>query len=162
MLTDLLDRINRRVDRFLYRGGRPHLTARMVNAATARFFARGFLTQPEWVTLEVRGRRSGHPVALPVAVPEIAGERYLVSMLGERAQWPRNVRAAHGHATLVHGSREPVLLVEVDPAARPAIIKEYLRIAPGARAHIPVDHRAPVADFEAVAAQLPVFRVVPL
>ena len=31
--------------------------------------------------------------------------------------------------------------------------------APGARAHVPVDRRAPVEDFEAIAAAIPVFEV---
>ena len=34
-----------------------------------------------------------------------------------------------------------------------------LELAPGARAHIPVDQRAPLAAFADVAAQYPVFRI---
>ncbi len=40
----------------------------------------------------------------------IDNERYLVSMLGEEANWVKNVRAAEGKASLVHGTREHVLL----------------------------------------------------
>jgi deazaflavin-dependent oxidoreductase (nitroreductase family) len=112
------------------------------------------------VTLEVRGRRSGRRRSLPVVVADHEGERYLVSMLGE-AGWVRNVRAAGGQAVLRHGRREAVRLEEVDPGARAPIIKRYLDLAPGARAHIPVDRRAPVADFEPIAARYPVFRVRP-
>ena len=35
----------------------------------------------------------------------------------------------------------------------------YVELAPGGRPHIPVDRRAPVADFEQVAGRYPVFRV---
>ena len=44
---------------------------------------------------------------------------------------------------------------------RPALTKRYLDVAPGARPHVPVDRRAPLADFAAIAADYPVFRVVP-
>ena len=36
----------------------------------------------------------------------------------------------------------------------------HLQRAPGARAHLPIDKDAPLAAFEQVAAQFPVFRVV--
>lgn len=37
----------------------------------------------------------------------------------------------------------------------------YLEQVPGGRPHIPVDRRAPAADFTVVAARYPIFRVVP-
>jgi len=83
-------------------------------------------------------------------------------MLGERAGWVRNVRAAQGRAVLRHGRREAVRLVEVGVAERPPILKRYLALAPGARPHIPVDRHAPVEAFEEVAARIPVFRITAL
>jgi hypothetical protein len=59
----------------------------------------------------------------------------------------------------LRGRRETVRLEQVDVAARAPILHRYLRIAPGARPHIPVDFRAPVAEFEKVAADYPVFRI---
>jgi hypothetical protein len=53
-----------------------------------------------------------------------------------------------------------VRLVEVPVDERAAIIKCYLQQVPGARPHIPLDRHRPVADFAAIAAQIPVFRVV--
>src|SRR6266498_2889538 len=64
-----------------------------------------------------------------------------------------------GRVVLRHGRREAVRLEEVDPAARPPIVRRYLSVAPGARPHIPVDRHAPVEDFDRIAAQIPVFRV---
>jgi hypothetical protein len=80
-------------------------------------------------------------------------------MLGEDTYWVRNVRAARGRALLRHGRRDAVRLAEVDPTARPPILRRYLACAPGARPHIPVDRHAPVEDFEQIAPQIPVFRV---
>jgi hypothetical protein len=96
-----------------------------------------------------------------LVVARHGGERYLVSMLGQDAGWVRNVRAAEGRAVLRHGRREAVRLIEVDSDARAPILRRYLAVAPGARAHIPVDRKAPLAEFERIAADVPVFRVAP-
>jgi hypothetical protein len=109
--------------------------------------------------LEVVGRSSGRVVSLPVVVTDWNGGRYLVSMLGDRANWVRNVRAANGRAVLRHHTREAVQLTLVAPADRPPILRRYLAIAPGARPHIPVDRTASLDDFAAIADQIPVFRV---
>jgi hypothetical protein len=111
------------------------------------------------VTLEVRGRSSGKTVSLPLVLTTIAGERYLVSMLGNEAAWVRNVRAAAGRAVLISGQREAVVLEELPVAQRAPILKAYLMRASGARPHIPVDSAAPLAEFERVAGEFPVFRV---
>jgi hypothetical protein len=39
------------------------------------------------------------------------------------------------------------------------VLRRYVAGSPGARAHIPVSQRAPVAEFEALAPDLPVFRI---
>ena len=112
------------------------------------------------VTLKVVGRRSGRVISFPLAMVLLDGERYLVSMLGREAAWVRNVRAAGGHARLRHGRTEQVLLEEVVVEERAPILKAYLRIAPGARPHIPVDMDAPLEEFETIAATFPVFRLI--
>ena len=81
-------------------------------------------------------------------------------MLGEDAQWVKNVRAAHGIAFIRSGRRTKVLLEEVPVEQRAPILKAYLKLAPGARPHIPVDKDAPLSEFEAVAASFPAFRIV--
>ncbi|MFF5986728.1 nitroreductase/quinone reductase family protein [Prauserella flavalba] len=145
---------------WLYRGGRPNRVARVLDRGTAVLYARG--VAPDYlVTLEVPGRRSGRTVTVPLVMVVVGGERYLVSMLGEQANWVRNARAAAGEVTLRHGHRERVCLREVPPERRAPILREYLRRAPNARAHVPVDRDAPLAEFERVAPGLPVFRVGP-
>src|SRR5262245_10337786 len=61
----------------------------------------------------------------------------LVAMLGEGASWVANVRPAGGRAVLRLGRREPALLEEVEPGERAPILRRYLEVASGARAHFP-------------------------
>ncbi len=142
----------------MYRGGRPNRLAALLNRGWAMIGAAG-LWPGRLNTLEVRGRRSGRLLSFPVMVADYRGDRYLVAMLGEGANWVANVRAAGGRAVLRHGRREAVRLEEVAPGARAPILRRYLQIAPGARPHIPVDRRAPVAEFEGIAGRYPVFRI---
>jgi len=144
--------------RWLYRGGHPNRFARLQNRASAIAFAAGIAPRRA-AALEITGRRSGRVISFPVVITDAGGERYLVSMLGANANWVRNLTAAGGRAVLRHGRRESVYLEEVQPAARAPILRRYLRVAPGARPHIPVDRRAPLAEFARIAADYPVFRV---
>jgi hypothetical protein len=100
-------------------------------------------------------------VALPLVMAVVNGERYLVSMLGRDANWVRNVRSAGGNVTLRHGRREDVRLEEVPGNERAPVLRAYLKRAPGARPHIPIDKNAPLSEFERIAEQFPVFHVVP-
>lgn len=144
--------------RWLYRGGHPNQLAKILNHGWAFIHALG--VAPNYmVTLDVAGRQSGKTISFPLAMATVDGERYLVSILGENANWVRNVAAAGGKARLRHGKTEAVRLVEVDVAQRPPILKRYLQVAPGARPHIPVDKDAPIAEYAKIAAQYPVFRV---
>jgi hypothetical protein len=47
----------------------------------------------------------------------------------------------------------------VPGADRAPILKRYLNKVPGARPHVAVDRHAPLAEFDAIAAHLPTFRV---
>jgi deazaflavin-dependent oxidoreductase (nitroreductase family) len=144
--------------KWLYRGGRPNWLASILNRLSAAVHSLG--VAPNYmVTLEVPGRRSGHMATLPLVMVVLNGNRYLVSMLGENSNWVRNVKAANGNVSLHHGRREHVHLEEVPADARANILSAYLKIAPGARAHVPVDKDAPLAEFERIASQFPVFRV---
>jgi hypothetical protein len=148
-----------RFTRWLYRGHRPNALARAMNRATAVVHALGIA--PNYlVTLEVVARRSGRMTSFPLVMAAVDGERYLVSMLGRDVAWVQNLRAADGHAVLRHGRTERVRLEEIPVGQRATVLKAYLRRAPGARPHVPVDKDAPLEEFDAIAAQIPVFRVL--
>jgi deazaflavin-dependent oxidoreductase (nitroreductase family) len=142
----------------MYRGQRPNWIARVLNKAWAAVASSGIASN-YITTLEVTGRKSGRSISLPVIMAVVDGQRYLVSMLGDNANWVRNVRAAGGKAVLRSGGREEVQLEEVPAGQRAPILKAYLQRAPGARPHVPVKKNAPLAEFQRVAAAFPVFRV---
>ncbi|MCC7365708.1 MAG: nitroreductase family deazaflavin-dependent oxidoreductase [Dehalococcoidia bacterium] len=113
--------------------------------------------------LEVRGRKTGKPRSVPVVVATVDGDRYLVAMLGPGTAWVANAREA-GVAVLRHRRREDVLLDELpaEDEAKIPVLREYLRLASGARPFFPAGPDAPAADFLPVLERHPVFRIVPL
>jgi len=144
--------------RWMYRGGHPNRLTKIINRGWAIIHSLGLF--PNYlVTLEVAGRQSGKIISFPMAMTVLSGERYLVSMLGEDTNWVRNVRAAGGKASLRHGIREQVILEEVETNRRAPVLKAYLKLAPGARPHIPVSKDAPISEFEKIASKYPVFRL---
>src|SRR5262245_4409453 len=144
--------------RWLYRGQRQNGLVRVVNRVVAAVFSWG--VAPNYlVALQVTGHRSGRTISLPLAIVVLDGERYLVSNLGAEVAWVRNVKATGGRAVLRHGRTERVQLEELPIEQRAPVLKAYLRRAPGARPHIPVDKDAALEEFDAIAARFPVFRV---
>jgi hypothetical protein len=81
-------------------------------------------------------------------------------MLGEEAQWVRNVRASSGKAVLRSGGYEEVQLEEIPAAQRGPLLKAYLHAAPGAQPHIPIHKDAPLVEFEKIAVEFPLFHLV--
>ena len=142
-----------------YPGGRPRAFTKHLNSIQAKLTARGVFP-PLLVALETKGRRSGKPLLVQLVVAQIGAERYLVSMLGEKVDWVRNVRASAGAAVLRHRIAEKVTLEEVPVSMRAQILKAYLQVAPGGRPHFDISLDAPLAEFEKVAARYPVFHVV--
>ena len=147
-----------RFKQWLYRGQRPNWIAKMLNRVSAVIASKN-ATSNGTVALEVVGRKSGRVISFPLVMVTIDGQRYLASMLGEEAQWVRNVRASGGKAVLRSGGREEVRLEEMPAEQRATILKAYLQVAPGSRPHMPVDKDAPLAEFEKIAAAFPVFRL---
>ncbi len=141
-----------------YRSGR----ATALGKAFSHFWAVwASLGLPPWrqMGLEVKGRRTVRPHTVAVVVAGHEGQQYLVSMLGE-CEWVKNVRAAQGEAQIISGRRRKVRLEEVPVERRGPIIKEYIRLAPGARPHIGLSTTATIADCQRVAPNYPVFRIV--
>jgi hypothetical protein len=120
------------VNRWLYRGDRPGAIARSVNPLWVQQFAAGRMSRPRDMTLEVHGRRTGQVIALPVVMPDYSGARFFVSMLGDNANWVKNMRASKGRAVLQRRGSQHIQLEEVPTPHR----------APEWRLHLPVDRSA--------------------
>ena len=140
-----------------YSGGRPNEEAKAIH----RRYVAGPLPRlvPIAAVLDVAGRVSGATIHVPLVIVPYRAHWYLVSMLGDQANWVRNVQAASGCAVLLHGRRRPVRLVEVPVRQRAPIVRRYLLFAMGARPHMSVSWRSPLREVAAVAADYPVFRV---
>lgn len=112
--------------------------------------------------LTVPGRKSGKPRSTPLSVLEHEGQRYLLEGF-PGADWARNVRAAHGAATLATGKRsEQVRLVELDPQEALSVLRLWPeRLPDGSKimADAGVVEAVTPEAFEAVAGQCGVFRV---
>jgi deazaflavin-dependent oxidoreductase (nitroreductase family) len=145
--------------RWMYQDKRPNWIAKFLNNITAALASSG-LTSNYLETLEVIGRKSGRTLSLPVVIAIVDGQQYLVAMLGENVQWVQNVRASGGKAVLRSGRRVKVTLEEVAADQRAPILKAYLKRAPGARPHMPVDKEAPLVKFEEIASAYPTFRII--
>lgn len=117
-------------------------------------------TPKQMITLEVRGRKSGEPRSVVVNSVEVNGQKYLVAPRGE-TEWVRNARAANGEAVIRHGKRTRIRLEEIPVEERGPIIKTYLpKNAMATKKHFGVEPDAPLEDFQRIAPDHPVFRIV--
>jgi len=113
------------------------------------------------VLLQVKGRRSGQTRSVAVTWVEHEGQRYLVAPRGN-TEWARNARAAGGEATLKHRKSQPVRLEEVPVEQRAPIIQFYLKkTAMVTKREFGIEPNAPIEEFERIATDHPVFRIVP-
>ncbi len=150
-----------------YRGGRPTAAGRRLNRSWSWVTSTGVLPE-RWpgqpagpVTIETIGRASGLPCSNMVTWIEYDGERYLVSMLGERSDWVRNARAASGEAVIRRGRRESVHLIEVPVVERAPIIRAWYKVTSSSTLpHLGLDPNSDIAEFDRIAPAHPVFRIV--
>src|SRR5271157_2451277 len=83
------------------------------------------LVRGHFYVLEVRGRKSGRTISLPVDPIDLDGQRYLVCARGE-SNWVRNARVS-GEISLVRAMRRQRYSVrELMPEDRPPVLKAYL------------------------------------
>ena len=120
------------------------------------------LTIENGAVLTVAGRRTGAPRRLPVSVMQWEGQRYLLAGYPD-AEWPRNVRAAGGAATLSVARRvESIRLSELDAAAAEPILRAWpARIPKGAKIMLDAGVVPDVTpgSFAALAGRCAVFRI---
>jgi len=144
----------------LYPGGRPTRFTTRLNSFSSWLGSLG--VAPSFlVSLETRGRRSGQVRRVPLVMVQMGGERFLVSILGDKADWLLNAEANGGEAVLRHGVVEEVRLEPVPVEDRTPILKAYVKRAPGGRPHFDIGPDAPLQEFAQVAEHYPVVRVLP-
>jgi hypothetical protein len=138
---------------------RPGAAERILGRTLAALVRIG-LVRGHFYVLEVRGRKSGRTISLPVDPIEIAGHRYLVCARGN-SNWVRNARAA-GEITLVRSlRRRRYILRELSLTARPPVLKAYLdRFAGEVQRFFPVSRGSPVEAFADLASRYPVFELI--
>ena len=111
------------------------------------------------IAIEAPGRTSGKQRRAVVLVADHEGQRYIVSMLGERCDWLRNIRANGYRADLRRRrARIPLRFFEVPEQERAPIIRAWAKRAVGGRHMLEVDVDAPLSEFEAIAPRVPVLR----
>ncbi|QFG27218.1 nitroreductase family deazaflavin-dependent oxidoreductase [Actinomadura sp. WMMB 499] len=133
---------------------------RLWNRVDALLYSTGRVRPAHTAVLKVSGRRSGRTTGVPVAVADLDGAEFLVSMLGPDVSWVRNVEAAGGSAVLRRRGRDvPVRLEGVLSRERAPILRRYVAVAPGARPHLRLGPTAPLAEFDRIAEAHPVYRV---
>jgi len=75
--------------------------------------------------LTVRGRRSGQPRTVPVAVTEVDGRRFVIGAYGD-VHWVRNLRAAGGGEIVLDGRATKVTATELDPVAAETFYRDIV------------------------------------
>ena len=140
---------------------RPGAVERIFGRVLACFIRIG-LVRGHFYVLEVRGRKSGRTLSLPVDPIEFAGQHYLVCARGN-SNWVRNARTA-GEVVLVRAMRRRRYAVhELPPGMRSPILKAYLdRFAGEVQRFFPVPKGSPVEAFNDLAPHYPVFELQPM
>lgn len=111
--------------------------------------------------LRVRGRKTGRVYSSPVNLLQVAGKQYLVAPRG-KTQWVRNAEAT-GEILLKKGRQErKCRLRPVPDAEKPEILKLYLENYRSAvQRYFAVRAGSPAAAFREIAANYPVFELLP-
>jgi len=143
--------------RFFYRDWHPTRVGRLWTRLCS--WIAGFGLIPALVTLQVKDRKTGELYAHVLLSAWYEGQRYLVSMLGEGSAWVQDLRASSGAAFIKRVKSHPVTITEIPAAQRAPILKVWTQSATSGRKHLPVSPDAPLAQFESIAAEYPVFRI---
>jgi hypothetical protein len=124
---------------YLRPGAADRIFSRVLGALVRIGVVRG-----HFYVLEVRGRKSGRTISLPVDPLDLDGRRYLVCARGS-SNWVRNTRAAGGVALVRGLRRQRYAVSELPPSLRPPVLKAYLdRFAGEVQRFFPVPKGSPV------------------
>jgi deazaflavin-dependent oxidoreductase (nitroreductase family) len=104
----------------------------------------------------VRGRKSGQPRTVALAIIERDGKRYVGSPYGI-VDWVRNLRAA-GEAILTRGRRsETVNVIELPPRDAALVLREEIKGGNPFARYFGVTADSSLEEFERAAVSHPVF-----
>ena len=136
------------------------LFVRLGNVLTTTLLRVGFklvgLGNYPMYLLTVRGRKSGQPRTVSIAIIERNGKRYLGAPFGE-VDWVRNLRAA-GEAILTRGRRsETVNTIELSPREAALVLREEIKGGNPFARYFGVTVESSLEDFERAAVRHPVF-----
>jgi deazaflavin-dependent oxidoreductase (nitroreductase family) len=139
---------------------KPTLIEQLVNRIFGTLVGLGVGLRHNYL-LEVQGRKSGRIYSTPVNVLDHNGKRFLVAPRGE-TQWVRNARAG-GNVVLRRGKmRQRYGMRELNDGEKPEFLQEYLRrYKTTVQKYFDVPAGAPIESFAGIAAQYPVFELIP-
>ena len=117
---------------------------------------------PHNYLVQVKGRKSGKTYSTPIDLLEFKGKRYLVAPRG-RTQWVRNAEVA-GEVVLKKGFlRRHFRVRTVEDGEKSEILKAYLdRFRTTVQRYFPLPAGSAAQEFVKVAADYPVFELLPL
>ena len=139
----------------------PSAFVKAMNAFVGRLASWGLIPGGT-ALLQVKGRRSGQTRSTAVTWVDHDGQRYLVAPRGN-TEWVRNVKAAGGQVVLKRRKSEQLRLQEVPVEQRAPIIEAYLKkTARVTKREFGIEPDAPSDEFQRIAPDHPVFRIVTL
>jgi hypothetical protein len=142
-----------------YSHGRPNRLGKVMNGANYWWARAALFATFNQIAIEAPGRTSGLPRRAVVLVADYGGATYLVSMLGDRSDWLRNIRANGYRADWRRRStRLPLRFSEVPVEERAPVIRAWAKRAIGGRQHLGIAVDAPLEEYAAIAARVPVLR----
>jgi hypothetical protein len=125
------------------------------------FLVRLGIVRGHFYVLEVKGRKSGRTITLPVDPLDWGWRRFLVCPRGQ-SQWVQNVRATQTVALVRAMRRRHYDVRELPIDERPPILKAYLdHFAGEVQRFFTVPKGSPVDAFEPLAERYPVFELTP-
>src|ERR1700753_520285 len=125
-------------------------------------FLAGLGLAPSFIyLLEVRGRKSGKLFRCPVNLMEVGGKQILVAPRAH-PQWARTPEPATEILLKRASFRKSFSLRPIADADKPPLLKEYLdRYSSAVKKFFPIPAGSPPESFRPIAANYPVFELLP-